>query len=152
MNQTIVRTHRAVRHITALLLLTSSIAVWAKSAPPDDTFIQDHVQARIVDLHAKLQINGSQEEQWKQVAQVMTENAQIIAPLINERTLHADSMTAIDDLKSYSAITDAHAEGIKRFIPVFSALYAGMSDIQKKKADSLFRQIKHSAAGRKDAK
>ncbi len=47
-------------------------------------------------------------------------------------------MTAVDDLRSYSAITDAHAEGLKKFIPVFEALYASMSDAQKKNVDTLF--------------
>lgn len=49
-------------------------------------------------------------------------------------------MTAVDDLKLYSALADAHAEGLKQFIPVFEALYASMSDVQKQQADALFRQ------------
>jgi hypothetical protein len=48
-------------------------------------------------------------------------------------------MTAVDDLKSYAGIADAHAEGIKNFATVFGALYAGMSDPQRKEADALFR-------------
>ena len=48
-------------------------------------------------------------------------------------------MNAVDDLKSYSEITEAHARGLKRFISVFEPLYASMSDAQKKDADTLFR-------------
>ena len=55
-------------------------------------------------------------------------------------------MTAIDDLKSYSEIADAHADGLKKFIPAFEPLYAGMSDAQKKSADTLFRQHAHMKA------
>jgi hypothetical protein len=49
-------------------------------------------------------------------------------------------MTAVDDLKSYGEIANAHADGIKKFIPVFESLYASMSDAQKKSADTLFRR------------
>ena len=48
-------------------------------------------------------------------------------------------MNAVDDLKSYGEITDAHADGIKKFTPVFATLYDSMSDAQKKQADTLFR-------------
>jgi hypothetical protein len=47
-------------------------------------------------------------------------------------------MTALEDLKSYSEIADAHATGLKKFIPAFEALYASMSEEQRKNADSLF--------------
>jgi hypothetical protein len=47
-------------------------------------------------------------------------------------------MTAIEDVKSYAAIAEAHADGLKKFAPVFEALYASMSDAQKKNADTLF--------------
>ena len=49
-------------------------------------------------------------------------------------------MTAIDDLNSYSAITGAHLEGIKKFTTAFSTLYDEMSPAQKKEADTLFRK------------
>jgi len=40
---------------------------------------------------------------------------------------------------AYSAIAEAHAEGLKTFIPAFEALYASMSDAQKQNADVIFR-------------
>jgi len=52
-------------------------------------------------------------------------------------------MTAIDDLKSYGEIAEAHANGIKNFTSVFEPLYTGMSDAQKKTADTLFRHHGH---------
>jgi hypothetical protein len=48
-------------------------------------------------------------------------------------------MSAVEDLKSYSEIAEAHADGLKKFIPVFEPLYASMSDAQKKDADKLFK-------------
>lgn len=100
---------------------------------------ESRVEARIKDLHAKLKITQAQEEQWTKVVQVMRENAKSMDTLTHARFEHAGSMTAIDDLKSYGEITDAHADQIKKFTPVFATLYANMSDAQKKAADELFR-------------
>jgi Spy/CpxP family protein refolding chaperone len=111
------------------------------AAPPSD-----RVEARIKELHTKLNITPAQEAQWNNVAQAMRDNAKTMEPLIKARLEKARTMTAIDDLKSYSAIADAHADGLKKFIPAFEPLYAGMSDAQKKSADTLFRQHAHMKA------
>ncbi|MGD0400268.1 MAG: Spy/CpxP family protein refolding chaperone [Syntrophobacteraceae bacterium] len=99
----------------------------------------DRVEARIKELHAKLKITAAQEEVWKNVTQVMRDNAKTMEALIKARSEEASTMTAIDDLKSYGEIVEAHADGIRKFIPAFEPLYAGMSDAQKKAADTLFR-------------
>lgn len=90
-------------------------------------------------MHDKLMITQAQEEQWGKVAQVMAENAKTMDTLTQARADRAKEMTAVDDLKSYGEITDAHADGIKKLTPVFATLYASMSDPQKKVADTLFR-------------
>jgi hypothetical protein len=100
----------------------------------------DRVEARIKVLHTKLNITPAQEELWNKVAQAMRDNAKTMEALIKARSEKAGTMTAIDDLKSYGEIADAHADGLKKFIPAFEPLYAGMSDAQKKSADTLFRQ------------
>ena len=99
----------------------------------------DAVEARIAELHEKLQITPAQEDLWKNVVQVMRENAKNMQALTQARSEHAKNMTAIDDVKSYSEIVAAHADGIKKFIPAFEPLYASMSDAQKKNADTIFR-------------
>jgi hypothetical protein len=98
----------------------------------------DRVEARIKDLHTRLNIAPTQEELWNNVTQVMRDNAKTMEALIKSRSTNAKTMTALDDLKSYSEIAEAHADGLKKFIPVFEPLYAGMSDAQKKNADTLF--------------
>jgi len=100
----------------------------------------DRVEARIKELHTKLNITPAQEQLWNNVAQVMRDNAKTMEALIKARSEKAPTMTAIDDLKSYGEIAEAHADGLKKFIPAFEPLYAGMSDAQKKSADTLFRQ------------
>ena len=101
----------------------------------------ERVEARIKDMHAKLKITAAQEEQWAKVAKVMRDNEKVMEPLINSRMEKYKTMTAIDDLKSYGEITDAHADAIKRFTPIFATLYAGMSDAQKKDSDTMFRRV-----------
>ncbi len=103
------------------------------------TPVNSRIEARIKELHAKLKITKDQEEQWKAVTDVMRENAARMEQLVKARAEGAKTMTAVDDLKSYAEIADAHAEGLKKFISAFEALYNGMSDDQKKHADALFR-------------
>jgi len=105
------------------------------------------VEVHIADMHAKLKITPAQEDQWSKVAEVMRENARSMDALARSRFEHAKTMTAVEDLQSYGEITDAHADGIKRLTPVFAALYASMSDAQKKEADAMFRH-----AGKKTLK
>jgi hypothetical protein len=101
----------------------------------------DQVEARIKDLHARLKITSAQEELWTNVTGVMRENAKTMDALRKARTEKAQTMTAVEDFTSYGEMTEVHADGIKKFVPVFSALYASMSDAQKKGADAMFRQI-----------
>ncbi len=99
----------------------------------------DRTEARIKDLHARLKITAAQEELWNKVTQVMRADAKTMDELNQARFEKAKTLTAIEDLKSYSEIAQAHADELKNFIPVFEELYAGMSDDQKKDADTLFR-------------
>jgi len=125
----------------AALLATSVLA----SARPSHV---DRVEARIKELHAKLHITQAQEGLWTNVTQVMRDNAQTMDALIKARSDQAPTMSALDELKSYSDIAEAHAAGLKKFIPVFEALYPSMSDAQKKNADTLFRSHSHMRAKR----
>ena len=98
------------------------------------------VEARIKDLHARLKITPAQEDLWNNATQVMRENAKTMDALRKARSEKAQTMTAVEDFKAYGEITEAHADGIKKFVPVFSALYDSMSDAQKKNADTIFRR------------
>jgi tRNA A37 threonylcarbamoyladenosine dehydratase len=97
------------------------------------------VESRISDLHRRLKITDAQKSQWDAVAQVMRDNAQKMIDLEKQRATDAKSMTAVDVVKSYSEVIDAHEDGMKKFIPAFEELYNSMSDPQKKVADALFR-------------
>lgn len=99
----------------------------------------DRVEKRISDLHSKLRITPAQEPQWTAVAQAMRDNAKSMDALIKERSANSKTMTALDNLRSYEKLADAHEDGLKKLIPAFQALYDTMSDDQKKSADAAFR-------------
>src|ERR1700694_796632 len=131
-------TYAAARAVAAAVLVTTigftpSLVLAAKASN------EDRVEARIKNMHAKLKITPAQEDQWAKVAQEMRDNAKAMDALTQERFAKAKTMTAVEDLKNYGEIADAHANGIKKFTPLFETLYASMSDAQKKEADALFR-------------
>ena len=100
----------------------------------------DRVEARIKSLHAQLKITPDEEPLWSNVAQVMRENARAIDHLAQQRSAKRGSMGALDNLRSYEEIADAHADEMKKLVPVFQALYDKMPDAQKKIADAVFSQ------------
>ena len=97
-------------------------------------------ETRITHLHAKLKITPAQEDLWSGVTEVMRANATTLEPLRKARSERAPTMTAVEDFTSYAEIAEIHADGIKKFVPVFTALYESMSDAQKKNADTIFRR------------
>lgn len=100
----------------------------------------ERVEVRIKELHSKLKITPAQEGLWDNVTKVMRDNAITMEALIKARSEGAGAKNAVDDLKSYSAIAEAHADGLKKLIPAFEPLYASMSESQKKDADTLFHR------------
>ena len=98
---------------------------------------KQRVEERIKALHEKLGITADQETKWTAVAKVMRKNEAELHALVEKR--HAtENASAVDDLKSYQAIAEAHVRGIKKLIPVFEDLYNSMSEDQKKNADDVF--------------
>ena len=130
---------RASVHLLVAAMVAALTFAPAVVFAADKDAHQDRAELRIKDLHTKLKITSTQEEQWAKVAQSMSENAKLMDSLTQARVDHAKEMTAVDNLKSYGEVADAHADGLKKLTPVFATLYAGMSDAQKKEADILFR-------------
>jgi len=122
--------------ILAFVVLVGTTLSLAASKSPTPKVVS--VEERIKTLHTALKITPEQEELWNNVAQVMRDNAKTMDALVAARSEKAGTMNAVDDFKSYGEITEAHTDGIKKFIPVFEALYASMSDAQKKNADTVF--------------
>jgi periplasmic protein CpxP/Spy len=94
--------------------------------------------SRIKHLHDQLKITAAQDAQWRDVAQVMLDNASAVDSAIKDRVRMAKGMTAIDDLQSYETIVDAHAQGIRKLTIAFKPLYASMPEEQQRIADAVF--------------
>ncbi len=105
----------------------------------------DHSEARIKELHAKLQITAAEEALWGDVAQAMRDNGKAFRIALADRAGRSKDISAVDDLKSFQTIADQHAEGLKRLIPVFEALYASMPPTQQKRADQVFGEHERHA-------
>ncbi len=76
---------------------------------------------------------------WSKVADTMRANAQTMHTLYEQRMSKTDAFTAVDDLKSYGDLAQAHADSVKNLETAFEPLYAALSDTQKKAADEAFR-------------
>jgi hypothetical protein len=116
----------------------------AKSAPAPARPISRRmaaVEARIRNLHARLHITAAQEPQWEPVAAAMRENAERIERMVRERNAKVRTMNAVENLRTYAEIADAHAEGLTKLVHAFDNLYDTMSPAQKKNADAIFRSI-----------
>ena len=135
--------HRANNSLVRIVTATSTALMLTfasgMSFAADVAKHEDRAAARVNTLHAKLKITPAQEDQWAKVAQVMREDGERMDTLTQARVDHAKNMTAIDDLKSYEEITQAHANGIKKLRDAFEPLYSSMSSAQKAEADNFFR-------------
>lgn len=109
------------------------------------------VEYRIRSLHARLHITKAQEPQWEAVATAMRDNAEDIDRMVRERNAKIRTMNAVENLQTYAAIADAHADGLKKLVPAFDNLYQSMSPAQKKNADAVFRAIAEHYAQRRAA-
>src|ERR1700738_1811140 len=106
--------YTAARAIAAAAVVTA-IAFAPSTVIAAKASNEDRAEARIKDMHAKLKITAAQEEQWGKIAQEMRDNAKSMDALTQARMANAKTMSAVDDLKSYGEIAEAHAKGIKKF-------------------------------------
>lgn len=105
------------------------------------------VEQRITNLHAALRITPAEDAKWNAVAQAMRENAASMDTLVaSNRTTAPQSMSAVEDLKTYQKFAEAHVAGLKNLIASFSTLYDAMPDAQKKVADQVFNTTRDEAA------
>jgi protein CpxP len=140
--------NRKFKHIFPSLAVLSLIGAAAISAPPAfaaETAGKaaaekpiDHAEMRIKQLHESLKITPDQEPKFGKLADVMRDNAKEMSAAVEQRSEAEKTATALDDLKAYQAIAQAHADGLKNLVPAFEDLYGALSDSQKKEADALF--------------
>lgn len=105
-------------------------------------------EARITDLHTKLQITNAEEPPFTALADVIRANARSMQALLTERQKDTDR-TAVGSLRWYERLTEAHAVALKQFVPAFEALYAALSDGQRTTADAIFQRFAQPPPPRK---
>jgi hypothetical protein len=102
------------------------------------------VEKHIAALHGSLKITPAEESQWANVAETMRGGAIELDRAIDKRAAIVDSGTAVDNLKAYGEIAQAHVDSVKKLAAAFSPLYNSMPDDQKKVADEVFAQRAHA--------
>jgi hypothetical protein len=98
------------------------------------------VEERIAYLHTQLKITPAQETQWKTFADVMRANGQNMGRLYRQRAQAEQTQSALDNMKQYALLAQAHADDMKQLVDAFEPLYDSMSPEQKKLADTTFRE------------
>lgn len=103
------------------------------------------VQQQLRDLYARLRITPAQQPQWNAFAGTLEGNAQHMMQLWSSRRATA---SALDDMRNYAGIAQAHAEDMQRLVAAFTPLYASLSPQQKLAADQAFQQAAQQATMR----
>jgi hypothetical protein len=119
-----------------------------KSYAADRTSAVERTEARIKQLQDELNITTGQEKLWNNLTQVMRQNAIEMDALTRDKVENTKTMNAVEYMKFHNQITEVYLNQQKRFIPPFEELYAGMTDGQKKSADTLFRTGKYGKHGK----
>jgi periplasmic protein CpxP/Spy len=117
----------------------ASAPATAASAPAAKQGHERNVEDRIAYLHSQLKITSAQETQWNAFADVMRSNGETMGQLFQQRRA-ATNVSALDDMKQYATIAQAHADGMKKLVDAFDPLYNSFSPEQKKLADATFHQ------------
>jgi periplasmic protein CpxP/Spy len=108
-------------------------------APAPSTTAEQHVEARIKQLHGQLKITAAQDSQWNQFAQTMRDNARDMDEAAEQRAQQFATMSAVENMQSYEKLAEDHVQHLQKLIPAFQTLYDAMSPEQKKTADQVFR-------------
>jgi LTXXQ motif family protein len=133
---------------TVVAQASSPEAASPAAAPESAKGYEAPVEAHIKQLHKRLHITAAQEPQWNALTEVMRDNAKAMKDLEKQRAQEVKTLNAVDVVKSYGSVIEAHEEGMKKFIPAFEALYNSLSDAQKKIADAMFRGRAEAAAAK----
>jgi cytochrome c551/c552 len=104
------------------------------------------VDKRISTLQSQLGITAAEMPLWSAFAQAMRDNAASTDALFARRAGAVSEMNAVDNMHSYAQIARAYADNTEHLATAFDSLYASLSDVQKRAADTLFRQQAIAAA------
>jgi len=120
---------------------TATSATTSASSTNNSTASQtpEAVTQRIQQLHQQLEITPAQQSQWSQFTQVMRQNAQDMRNAIDQRGAAMNTMSAVQNMQSYTQLAETHAQDMQRLSTAFDTLYKSMSPKQQQNADQVFR-------------
>ena len=96
------------------------------------------VQQQLHDLYARLRITAAQQPQWDAFAHTLQANAEHMHDLWASRP--TGTVSALEDMRNYAQMAQAHAEDMQRLVAAFTPLYMSLSPEQKTAADQVFQQ------------
>ena len=143
------------RLLSRALLVTGLLGVapgFAQTTPPaasTATHAHAMVERRISELHGELKITPSEQPAFDAFAGVMRDNAGRMTGLLQDRRKTLGTMNAVDQMKGYQEVAQAHAEDMQRLVPAFEHLYDVLTPEQKRLADASFRDFANSAGRNK---
>jgi len=110
----------------------------------------EHTENQIKQLQGTLGITAAQEPLWKNLTQVMRENAKDMDALNKQRAEKTEPMNAVEQMKFHSQITQSHLSQLNKLIPAFEAFYNSLSDQQKNITNIVFRTGKYGRYGKRN--
>jgi periplasmic protein CpxP/Spy len=120
----------------------------AEPQTPEGKRVAADVEHRIKDLGSRLNITPAQQPLWNDFANTMRQNALDMDTLFQQRAERLESLNAVDDMRNYATVAQAHADHIQRLLPVFEALYNSMTPQQKKTTDETFKRAQREGMGK----
>jgi len=139
--------------------LSAGVESWAQQEPAqaaaqknkNTRHMMVNVEERIEALHKDLQINPPQEPAFKEFAAVMREKSMSMKEMLEKRAQQRQSgtMTAVDEMKSHTAMAEEHYQYLRKVTEAFEPLYKSMSPEQKKNADKVFSRNEREAHKRR---
>ena len=110
---------------SSLVFASGAFAQTAASAPAAASGAPAATAAKIAKFDqkaTKLQITSQQEDLWGKVADTMRSNSQHMRELYEQRMAQTEKFNAVDDLKSYGDLAQAHADSVKSLETAFEPL------------------------------
>ena len=103
------------------------------------------VEAQLGDIKKRLNITAEQQPQFEQFATIVKQNAQAMESMMQKEAQTAER-SAVEGLRTAASFAQAEADNLKRLVPALEALYASLSEQQKRTADQLFNSGPSSGA------
>ncbi len=108
------------------------------TAPATPSQRDMRVQRQLRDLYTQLRITPAEQPQWDAFARTLQANADHMHQLWASRP--TGQVSALDDMRNYTRMAQAHAEDMQRLVAAFEPLYTSLSSEQKATADQVFQQ------------